>query len=130
MKSEELMSATQPQTDLQFRLDIEPERDAVRVCPHGEIDFATTGVIREKFEEMSELGFTRVALDLRGVTFLDSTGVRLALELWESSRTAAWEFAVIDGPAQVRRVFELTGVRSLIPFIGPAQIRYSHWSRA
>jgi anti-anti-sigma factor len=69
-----------------------------------------------------------VVLDLRGVTFLDSTGVRLALELLESSRAAEWEFAVIDGPTRVQRIFELTGVRSVIPFIAPKQIRYSPWS--
>jgi anti-sigma B factor antagonist len=124
------MSATHLDTDHPFRLEVEPERDAVRVCPRGEVDLATTGTIREKFEEMSALGFRRVVLDLRGVTFLDSTGLRLALELWESSRTAAWEFAVIEGPVAVQRIFELTGVRSRMPFIAPTQIRHARrsWS--
>jgi len=124
------MSATHLDTDYQFRLEVEPERDAVRVCPRGEVDLATTGEIREKFEEMSALGFRRVVLDLRGVTFLDSTGLRLALELWESSRTATWEFAVIEGPVAVQRIFELTGVRSRMPFIAPTQIRHARrsWS--
>ena len=124
------MSATHLDTDHQFRLEVEPERDTVRVCPRGEVDLATTGEIRDKFEEMSALGFRRVVLDLRGVTFLDSTGLRLALELWESSRTAAWEFAVIEGPVAVQRIFELTGVRSLLPFIAPTQIRRARWSRS
>ena len=122
------MSATHLETDHQFRLDIEPEREAVRVCPQGEVDLATTGEIREKCEEMSALGFRRVVLDLRGVTFVDSTGVRLALELWESSQAGAWEFAVIEGPAPVQRIFELTGVRSRLPFIAPTQIRCARWS--
>ena len=117
------MSATRLDTDHQFRLDVELERDAVRVCPRGEVDLATAGAIREKFDEMSALGFRRVVLDLRGVTFLDSTGLRLALELRECSRDAAWEFAVIEGIAAVQRVFELTGVRSLIPFIAPMRAR-------
>ena len=124
------MAATHPHTDLKFRLDVEPERDAVRVCPQGEVDLATTDAIREKFEEMSGLGFRRVALDLREATFMDSTGVRLALELAESSRSAAWEFAIIDGPPAVQRVFELTGVRSRLPFIAAAQIRHAHWGRS
>jgi anti-sigma B factor antagonist len=124
------MSATHLDSDHQFRLDIEPEGDAVRVCPRGEVDLATAGAIREKFEEMSALGFRRVVLDLRGVTFLDSTGLRLALELRESSRDAAWEFAVIEGPAAVQRIFELTGVRSLIPFIASTQNQHGQWSRS
>jgi anti-sigma B factor antagonist len=125
-----LMTATHAHTDLKFRLDVEPERDAVRVCPHGEVDLATTGEIREKFEEMTALGFRRVALDLRGVTFLDSSGVSLVLELCESSRAGAWEFAILAGPVAVERVFELTGVRSQLPFIPPTEIRYARWSRS
>ena len=123
------MSATHPCTDRKFRLDVVPERDVVRVCPYGEVDLATAGTVRERFEELTSLGFRRVALDLRGVTFLDSTGMRLALELSESSRADAWEFAVIEGPAAVQRVFEITGLRSLVPFVDPTQIRYAHWSR-
>ena len=124
------MSATHPDTDHKFRLDVEPERDVVRVCPHGEVDLATIGAIREKVDEMTALGFRRVALDLRGVTFLDSTGVRLTLELREDALSEAWEFAVVEGPAPVQRIFELTGVRALIPFIAATQIRYANWSRA
>jgi anti-sigma B factor antagonist len=124
------MSATHARTDLKFRLDVEPERDVVRLCPHGEVDVATTGAIREKFEEMTALGFGRVALDLRGVTFLDSTGVRLVLELCEASRSGTCEFALIEGPPAVERIFELTGVRSQLPFIAPSEVRYARWSRA
>jgi len=124
------MSATHAHTDLRFSLDVEPERDAVRVCPHGEVDLATTGAIREKFEEMTAVGFRRVILDLRRVTFVDSTGVRLALELCESSRAGAWEFAILAGPPAVERVFELTGVRSQLPFVPPTQIRYARRSRS
>ena len=124
------MSATRVDTDHQFRLDLEPERDAVRVCPRGEVDLATTDEIREKFDEMSALGFRRVILDLRGVTFVDSTGVHLALELCESSRSGAWEFAILAGPPAVERVFELIGVRSQLPFVPPAEIRYARWSRS
>ena len=124
------MSATHPDTDHKFRLDVEPERDVVRLCPHGEVDLATIGAIREKVDEMTALGFRRVALDLRGVTFLDSTGVRLTLELCEDALSEAWEFAVVEGPAPVQRIFELTGVRPRIPFIAATQIRYASWSRA
>ena len=124
------MSATHAPTDLKFELHVEPERDAVRVCPHGEVDLATTGAIREKFEGGSGLGFRRIALDLRDVTFLDSSGVRLVLELLESSRAAGWQFAVIEGPAAVQRILEVTGVQSRLPLIAPAQIRYAHWGRA
>jgi len=117
------VSATHPHTDTSFSIDIEPERDVVRVCPSGEVDMATAGEVRTRIDELLDRGFTRVALDLRGITFLDSTGVRLVLELTAAASADGWELAVVRGPAPVSRVFELTGVESLVPFVDPAQAR-------
>jgi anti-sigma B factor antagonist len=121
------MSATQPRPDHYFRLEVEPEREVVRVCPSGEVDLATVDSIHEKIEDLKSVGFARVALDLRGVTFLDSTGIRLILELSASSRADGWDFAVIEGPADVQRVFELAGVQPLVPRIAPAQLHHARW---
>ena len=49
---------------------------------------------------------TRVVLDLRGVTFIDSAGVRLVLE----AMRALPEFAVVPGGPEVPRVFRLVGL--------------------
>src|SRR5215208_347992 len=117
------MSATHPQTDHRFTVDVAPDHDVVRVCPAGEVDLATVGDIRERIDEMIARGFTRITLDLRGVTFLDSTGVRLVLELSAASSADGWGLAVIKGPDPVRRVFELTGVERLVPFVDPAEAR-------
>jgi len=117
------VSATHPDTDPSFSIDVEPERDVVRVCPSGEVDMATAGEIRARIDELVGRGFTRVALDLRGVTFLDSTGVRLVLELTAEASADGWDLAVVKGPEPVCRVFEMTGVEPLVPFVEPAQAR-------
>ena len=76
------MSATHRHTSpIPFSVDVLPEREVVRVCPHGEVDLDTAETVRERVEELTSVGFARVVLDLRGVTFLDSTGLRLVLEL-------------------------------------------------
>ena len=112
------MSATQhdPWRE-RFRLDVVPERDVARIAAHGEIDLATIGAVRERADELVASGFRCLVLDLRAVTFLDSSGLRLILELVAAARSSGWEFAVIEGPAAVRRVFELSGVCDLIPFV-------------
>jgi len=124
------MSATHAHTDQQFHVDVEPDRDIVHVRPRGDVDLASVGEIRERFEELTALGFARLVLDLRGVTFLDSTGIRLVLELRESSRADGWELGVVEGPACVQRVFELTGIRPLVPFVELTGIRHSRWGSA
>jgi anti-sigma B factor antagonist len=124
------MSATHAHTDQQFHVDVKPDRDIVHVRPQGDVDLASVGEIRERFEDLTALGFGRLVLDLRGVTFLDSTGIRLVLELSASSRADGWEFGVVEGSAGVQRVFELTGIRPLVPFVELTRIRTSRWGSA
>ena len=105
-----------------FRVVARPERDIVRVCPFGEVDMDTVGQIREQLENATASGARHVVLDLRGVTFLDSTGLHLVLEADAASRAQGWEFRLIGGPAGVQRVFDLTGARARLPFLTASQL--------
>jgi anti-anti-sigma factor len=106
------------QEDLKpFSIDVEPLRDAVRVCPSGELDLATVGVLREQVEDLIATGFKRLVLDLGELTYFDSTGIHLVLELIQSSQADGWELALLDGAAPVRRVFDVTGLRDVVPFV-------------
>jgi len=124
------MSAAPRETVRPFSIDVEPERDIVRVCPRGDVDLATVGQLREQIEELIAAGFVRVLLDLRGVTFLDSTGLRLVIELYRGSCADDWDLAVIEGPPEVGRVFETTGLRSLLPLVDARGAENGHWRRA
>ena len=55
-------------------------------------------------------GFTRLVLDLRGVRFLDSTGLRMLLARHGRSTNDGVAFSVIPGPPVVQRVLEIAGV--------------------
>lgn len=103
-----------------FRVEVQPERDVVRVCPVGEVDLATVDDVRARMDEVRASGFTHVVLDLRDTTFLDSTGLRLVIEAHASSAADGWEFGLIEGPAEVQRVFEIAGLCSRLPFVDPS----------
>ena len=94
----------------------------VRLCPFGELDMGTVEQIREQLENATASGARRVVLDLRGVTFLDSTGLHLVLEADAASRAQGWEFGLIGGPAGVQRVFDLTGARARLPFLTASEL--------
>jgi anti-anti-sigma factor len=106
-----------------FRVDLEPWRDVVHVRPCGELDIATVGAVRERIDELLSAGFTRVLLDLRELTFLDSRGLCLILELLRSSEADGWEMTVLDGSPEIRRLFDLTGLRGHVPFVEPGSVR-------
>src|SRR4051794_31599666 len=105
-----------------FRVVLRTERDVVHVCPFGEVDIETAGEIGKQLENATASGAKHVVLDLRGVTFLDSTGLHLVLEADAASRAQGWEFGLIGGPADVQRVFDLTGSRARLPFLTASEL--------
>jgi anti-anti-sigma factor len=51
-----------------------------------------------------------VVLDLRGLTFMDSTGLRLVIRWDTTAREEGFRFAIVPGTDVVQRVFRLTGM--------------------
>jgi anti-anti-sigma factor len=69
-----------------FRVEIEPERGRVRVIPHGELDLLTVEALRAQVNEPRSSGNATIVLDLRQLSFMDSTGLRLLLALDAAAR--------------------------------------------
>jgi anti-anti-sigma factor len=101
-----------------FRIAVHPERARVRVEPIGELDLATADVLREQLRELRESGFREVVLDLRRITFLDSTGIALILKEDRNARDAGLELLLISGPPAVQRVLGICGVTDELKFVG------------
>lgn len=108
MESTRLENAPEP-----FRVDVRPDRQRVFVVPRGELDLATVDQLAAELEELVGRGFETVVVDLRALSFLDSSGLHLLLK--QSARTDA-HVALIDGTPVVSRVIDLAGVRHLLRF--------------
>ena len=102
---------------VEFRVDVVHERGGVRLCPVGEIDIASIGRLRESMDAAVAAGADRLVLDLRGTTFLDSTGLHFAVEAdaWASQNGA--EFSIIPGPPAVQRTFDVASLTAELPFV-------------
>jgi anti-sigma B factor antagonist len=102
-----------------FRVEVHPVRDSVRLAPVGEVAIATVGKIDDCLRELRARGFRRFLLDLRQLTFMDSSGLRLILDWDARARRDGISFAVIPGPAGVQRLFEVAGALDRLPFQAP-----------
>jgi anti-sigma B factor antagonist len=89
---------------------------SVDVGPRGELDIATQGELRAALERQAAQG--AVTLDLAGLSFLDTSGLRLILETAEAARREGFAFAVLPGSPAIQRLFEIAGVTELVPFRG------------
>jgi anti-sigma B factor antagonist len=110
-------SSSPLEADLEpFRVDVHPERDSVRVVPVGEVDIATVGEVDARLRELNQAGFRHLVLDLREVTFIDSSGMRLVLTCHATARQNGVDFTVLEGPPAVQRIFEVAGLLDFLPF--------------
>lgn len=100
-----------------FRCDVVRDRDRGTALPFGELDLNTAHLVDAELAALREAGCTELRLDLRGVTFMDSTGLRLALRWDNAARAEGFGFAVVPGPETVHRVFRLTGMDDHLTFV-------------
>src|SRR5246127_4175017 len=92
-----------------FDVATEHSGDALIVAPRGEIDLATVDLVRGAVERDQQPG-EGVVLDLRGVAFMDTSGLRYVLELNERATRDGFALRVVRGPTAVQRVFEVAGI--------------------
>lgn len=64
-----------------FECEVEPHRETVLILPIGELDMSTVDQFASTLGEITTAGFDRVVLDLRELTFIDSSGLRALLEV-------------------------------------------------
>jgi anti-sigma B factor antagonist len=110
-----------------FEVAVEPAREVVRVKPVGELDLATVSVLEDQVRELLAVGFEQLIIDLRGLSFMDVSGLRLLLSLTQCAESEGWRLSLIQGSVPVRRLFALTDTIRRLPFsplvaIEPAQV--------
>lgn len=115
------MTTTPPQDQVpaSFRCDMDANGRAVRIVPVGELDLATVGEVDDRLRQAREAGFREVVLDLRGVSFMDCSGVRLVVAAHTLSCEDGTSFALIAGPDCVQRVLHLVGVLDILSLSAP-----------
>ena len=86
--------------------------------PIGELDLAGVPTVMAEIDRVL-VDQDQIVVDLRGLTFLDSTGLRMMLTLHNGHYPAKVVF-VEPSVAQVRRILELVAVRDRSPGWRPA----------
>jgi anti-sigma B factor antagonist len=82
--------------------------DAVTVAFAGELDISRADEVERELERIEGEGPTTLVFDLRGLDFLDSTGLRLILGADSRARRDGRRVVIVPGPEAVHRVFRIT----------------------
>lgn len=99
-----------------FDLEERPDGERTAVVLRGELDLASVDIVRERLDAL-RAGHRPVVLDLDGLTFMDSTGVRLVLESVRHAEQESWEFRVTHGSSAVRRIFASAQIEDRLPYL-------------
>lgn len=102
-----------------FHIEVDREVGSARVRPVGELDLATVDQLDARLSALRAEGVGSLVLDLRGLTFMDSTGLSLAWRWSLASERDGFDFAVVRGGRPIRRLFELSGMERRLRFVDP-----------
>jgi anti-sigma B factor antagonist len=112
------MSGFQPPQDAEpLRCEVSHADGAAVVRPMGELDMATAPVLDDQLEQLRAAGIRRLILDLRGLHFMDSAGMRCVLKYDSLARNDGFSVELIRGSRAVHRVFEVTGTAGHLRFV-------------
>ena len=83
---------------------------AVRLVARGELDLYVEPVIVDRVTELAERGVKLVILDLSGVSFLDSTGLRGIIRASNVLAAHDGRLLIEGATGAAQRVLEITGM--------------------
>ena len=90
-----------------FTVDTGELDGGVRVILSGDLDLSTAKQAEEAIEA-AERGTSLIVIDLRRLSFMDSTGLRVIVSADKRAKRSCRRAVIVQGPSAVRRVFEIT----------------------
>jgi anti-sigma B factor antagonist len=102
------------------KLELETTRNqAIAIVrPTGELDLSGAAVLEAELDRLAEdPELAAVVLDMRGLEFMDSSGLRLVVVTDMKAREAGRRFVLVRGDETVHRVFEITRMSERLDFV-------------
>jgi len=107
-----------------FEVDTTNENGVVELALKGELDIASFTLIEDRLREIEAGRPKAIVFDLRGLRFMDSTGLRVIISADKRARRDGWRAVVVEGPEAVHRVFRLALLDRRLDFVSdPAEVR-------
>ena len=96
-----------------FAISVMRSDEEVALVVVGELDLESADKLERNVSQLRAPDVTRIVLNLRQVEFIDSSGLRVLLNLRNDAERNGHALTLIPPAPAVRRVFEITGTRTL-----------------
>jgi anti-sigma B factor antagonist len=106
-------------TEDQLAVEARTHRRTALVALRGELDLVTVSKVAEVLDglELQAEGVRHLVLDLRGLTFMDSSGLHELVKQNEFARSNRHNLAVVRGTDAIQRVLKLTRVEEMLVLV-------------
>jgi anti-anti-sigma factor len=99
----------------EFEVTVTSEDGVCVVAVSGELDLDTMTELSAALAVGD--GVATTVVDLRGLTFIDSSGVSGVMAAARRARDAGSRLVCVQGPPPIQRIFELTGVDTVLEWV-------------
>lgn len=106
-------------------LEVETEeRDGgARIALRGELDLFSAKALESELERLEPGTPEVLVLDLRELSFIDSSGLRVLLAADSRARDQNRKFVLVRAPEGVQRIFHIAGLDSRLAMVNdPAEV--------
>lgn len=93
-----------------FRVEVRNADATTVISVSGELDLASSPALEEELERVAQSDAQLVVVDLRGLEFMDSTGLSVLVRAHQRAEENGRRLGLINGSQQVQRLLTLTGV--------------------
>jgi anti-sigma B factor antagonist len=94
----------------QFQVEVRRNGAAAVVAVSGELDLASGPELEAELDQLTGPEVQLVVIDLRGLDFMDSTGLSILVRAHQRLAGEGCEMGLVKGSQQVQRLLDLTGV--------------------
>ncbi len=93
-----------------FRVEMRREGETATIVVSGELDLASGPQLEAELERVFTPQTRLLVVDLRGLEFMDSTGLSILVRGHQRLTSEGCEMGLVRGSSQVQRLLDLTGV--------------------
>lgn len=110
------------ETGQAFTTRIDSRNDVTSIALGGELDMATVPMLAEQLTAVEQDGAKVIMLDLRGLRFVDSSGLHEFVRAHRRSELNGHRLVFVGANPSARRLCEITGTEFLLDAKGTAEV--------
>lgn len=100
-----------------FALRVVHDDRRTAIAPEGELDVATVPELERAIAEATRQPGAELVLDLRKLTFMDSTGLCSLAQANSGAQERDYRLSIVRGSPEINRVLEISGLAPMLPLI-------------